>query len=437
MTETASARWSPEEFERLRFAGDPEVDAATESYLRDHPELGDARAAVGAVISELKYAKQHARGTIREPHVTSVLDALGGETGLPGWAGDETKIERGQRVFHDNGLYQAAVLYCACLPLAYAHQSSALVLAGVSDLGTGNLTRRVAETGQMLVDVMALRGPDTLRPGGPGHTSAVGLRVLHAFVRALVWERQRAGQWDKDWDEVRHGAPVNQELLLATLMDFSGVTWKAMARFGVELAEAEKEANLYTWSVFGHLMGVAACREGPLATSDIEQIMEYFSGKLGPSEEGRRLMAALLGEMEAFMPLGWRKLPRSVIRWIFQDWGDGVERVPDVLGIPRRAWWSVPLFGLARFLRRHERIPDPVCPLVRKLMRKVGRAAILWFTGHFSGGSAPFQVPPELARSWRLPRTRASLRAGRVRQRTRRAVRGAFGRGQAPSGGVP
>ena len=39
-------------------------------------------------------------------------------------------------------------------------------------------------------------------------------------------------------DDVRHGAPVNQELLLATLIDFSGVTWKAMERFGVELTDS-------------------------------------------------------------------------------------------------------------------------------------------------------------------------------------------------------
>jgi hypothetical protein len=283
----------------------------------------------------------------------------------------------------------------------------------------------------MLVDVMALRGPDTLRPGGPGHTSAVGLRVLHSFVRALVRERQRAGEWDQDWDDVRHGAPVNQELLLATLIDFSGVTWKAMERFGVELTGPEKDANLYTWSVFGHLMGVASCREKPLELSDATQIMAYFSSTLGSSEDGRRLMGALLAEMESFMPLGWRKLPRSLVRWIFRDWGDGVERVPDLLGVPKPAWWSVPLFGLARFARRHERFPDLVCPVVRLLTRKAGRCAIVWFTGHFSGGSAPFQIPPDLARSWRLPRSPAAKRVARVRRRARRAVRGALGRRRA------
>ncbi|WP_395104487.1 oxygenase MpaB family protein [Actinomadura sp. SCN-SB] len=433
MTRTTPARWTREQFERLRHAGDPEVDEAAAAYLRDHPELGDARAAVGAVIRELGNAKRRARGGAAGPQrdATSILDELGGDRDLPGWAGDDAKIERGQRVFHDNGLYQAAVLYCACLPLAYAHESSAIVLAGVSDLGTRNLTRRVAETGQMLVDVMALRGPDTLRPGGPGHTSAVGLRVLHAFVRALVWERQRAGKWDPDWDGERHGAPVNQELLLATLIDFSGVTWRAMERFGVELSRADKEANLYTWSVFGNLMGVASCRERPLSLSDADEIMAYFSGTLGTCEEGRRLMAALLAGMESFMPLGWRKLPRSLIHWVFRDWGDGVERVPGLLAVPRPAWWSVPLFGLARFLRRHERIPDPVRPVIRMLMRKTGRCAILWFTDHFADGRAPFRIPPELARSWRI------RRAGRIRRRTRRAVRGSLGRRPALSANAP
>ena len=61
---------------------------------------------------------------------------------------------------------------------------------------------------------------------------------------------------------------------------------------------------------------------------------------LGPSEAGQRLMAALLGEMEEFMPLGWRKLPRSVVRWLFQDAPGAVSGVPDMLRVPPAAWWS-------------------------------------------------------------------------------------------------
>ncbi|MFD0851503.1 oxygenase MpaB family protein, partial [Actinomadura adrarensis] len=171
------------------------------------------------------------------------------------------------------------------------------------------------------------------------------MRVLHSFVRAVVRDRQRDGDWDRNWNDGEHGAPVNQELLLATLIDFSAVTWIGMARLGVELTEAEKEANLYTWSIVGHLMGVSACRDGPLSLSDTDQIMEYFSGTLESCAQGRRLMAALLAEMESFMPLGWRKLPRSLVRWIFQDWENDVARVPDLLGVPKAAWWSVPLLA--------------------------------------------------------------------------------------------
>ena len=41
----------------------------------------------------------------------------------------------------------------------------------MSDLATDNLTRRVAETGQMLIDVMGVRGPDALQRGGVGYAT--------------------------------------------------------------------------------------------------------------------------------------------------------------------------------------------------------------------------------------------------------------------------
>ena len=95
-------------------------------------------------------------------------------------------IERGQQVFADYGLYQAAALFFASLPMAYATLDGAEVLARVSDLATQNLTRRVAETGQMLLDVMGLRGGHSLEPGAPGYMTAIGLRLMHACVRVLM-----------------------------------------------------------------------------------------------------------------------------------------------------------------------------------------------------------------------------------------------------------
>ncbi|MEW2360060.1 oxygenase MpaB family protein, partial [Spirillospora sp. NPDC029432] len=407
-TARARDRWTEAEFRRLRAAADPEIDAMVARYRRDRPETAaDPGGLVRALIRDLGRAKARARGTaVAAPapdDPVELLDDLAAATGLPEWGHDAALIERGQRVFTEYGLYQSVALFFSCLPLAYAAPESARALARVSDLATGNLTRRVAETGQMLIDVMGLEEAGALEPGGRGHTAAIGLRLLHSCVRALLLERDGPDGWDTE----TQGPPVNQELLLATLMDFSLVTWEAMERMGVVLGDADRAANLYAWSVFGHLMGVDACEDGPLTLADIGAISEHLGRGLAPTPEGRRLMAALLAEMEEFMPMGWRKLPRSLIHWLFAEAGPGVGEVPKMLGVPPPAWWARPMFATALAAHRVSWLPDPLRPVVRGLIRRAGRLVILTYADRYSGGGAPFQIPDELARRWR-PRVRAA-----------------------------
>ena len=168
---------------------DPEIDEIVAAYHRRHPELTDARDLVRSMIRELSLAKRDPERFTRaagNPDRTWLSEALGIALAPPRWPPDPALIERGQRVFADYGLYQAAALFFASLPMAYATLDGAAVLARVSDLATQSLVRRVAETGQMLLDVMGLRGGDSLDPGAPGYMTAVGLRLMHSCVRVLV-----------------------------------------------------------------------------------------------------------------------------------------------------------------------------------------------------------------------------------------------------------
>ncbi len=428
------SRWSEAHFRGLRRRTDPEVEAFVAEYRRAHPELADARSLVRSLIVEWGAAKQKARA--HSPVATGsdiasetrlkgddpgLLGAFGFDAELPEWGRDAELLRKGQDAFRDHGLYQSAALFFAALPMAYAEVSSAKVLAGVSDLATGNLTRRVAETGQMLIDVMGLRGPGGLEPGSPGHATAIGLRLLHAFVRVLVQE-------DGEWDTERYGPPVNQELLLATLIDFSVVTWEAMERLGVDLTPDERAANLYIWSVFGHLMGVEVCRDRPLTLDDLEPINAHLGRRLETSEEGRRLMATLLAEMENFMYLGFRKVPRSLIHWIFRDAGHGVHRVPHLLAVPPPAWWATALFAISHAAHRRDRLPDPAGPVLRWLIRKAGRYVIVAYADRYSGGQAPFRVPAQTARAWVIRPSSLARSVRALRRRIRRAVRAPLGR---------
>ncbi|MEV4109532.1 oxygenase MpaB family protein [Nonomuraea sp. NPDC049695] len=411
-------RWPEERFRQLRQQADPDIDKVVAGYLDDQPAGTGPLELVKAVVQELSAAKQEARAPSGEPPASEIFEALDFAADLPEWGDDRDLLAKGQAVFADYGLYQAAALFCKCLPMAYVEVSSAKVLAGVSRLATHGLTRRVAETGQMLVDVMGLKAVNSLEPGRPGHTTAIGLRILHSFVRALVNERF-AGHWDT----ARFGPPVNQELLLATIFDFSVVTWEALESMGVTLSDEQRAAHLYTWSVFGHLMGVEACRDRPLTLDDVEPVSERLGRLYESSDEGRRLMARLLEEMEGFMHLGWRKLPRSLVHWVFRDARYGADRVPELLGVPKPAWWFTGLFTVARAAHRHSRLAGPVDGLVRWLVRRVGRQLVIALIDRHSDGQAAFRIPEELARAWRIRQSRPAVKTRAIRRTVRKTLR--------------
>ncbi|NJP92766.1 DUF2236 domain-containing protein [Nonomuraea sp. FMUSA5-5] len=411
-------RWPEERFRQLRQQADPDIDKVVAEYLEAQPAGKSALDLLKSVVAELGAAKREARAPSGEPPASEIFDAIDFAKDLPDWGDDTELLARGQAVFSDYGLYQSAALFFACLPMAYAEVSSAKVLAGVSNLATHSLTRRVAETGQMLVDVMGLRAADSLRPGSPGHTTAIGLRILHSFVRALVAEK-----YADRWDTERYGPPVNQELLLATLFDFSVVTWEAMETMGVVLTDEERTANLYTWSVFGHLMGVEVCGDGPLTLADVEPVSARLGRMLEPSEEGRRLMAMLLREMEAFMPLGWRKMPRSLVHWIFQNASHGADRVPGLLGVPRPAWWFTAGFAVARSAHRQKWLASPVGGVIRWLVRKAGRHIVIAMIDRHSDGQAAFRIPDELARAWRIKQSAPAVKTRAIRRTVRKTLR--------------
>lgn len=408
-------RWPAERFRQLRQQADPDIDKVVTAYLEGRPPGRGPLELVKAVVQELAVAKREARAPSGEPPASEIFDAIDFAADLPEWGDDRELLAKGQAVFADYGLYQAAALFCKCLPMAYVEVSSAKVLAGVSQLATHGLTRRVAETGQMLVDVMGLKATNSLAPGRPGHTTAIGLRILHSFVRALVNER-----YADHWDTGRYGPPVNQELLLATIFDFSVVTWEALESMGVTLSDDQRAAHLYTWSVFGHLMGVEACRDAPLTLDDVDPVSRRLGRLYESSDEGRLLMAMLLSEMEDFMHLGWRKLPRSLVHWVFRDAAYGADRVPELLGVPKPAWWCTALFTVVRAANRHAKLAGPVDGVVRWLGRKVGRQIVVSLIDRHSAGQAAFRIPEELASAWRIRQSRPAFKARAIR----RAVRG-------------
>lgn len=292
-----SNRFTQADLESFRSVCDPLADEAVR-LIFEHREVS----AVNHLLSRLlKNDGVPPQGL--PPEVSDYL-ARSGE--LPSWA-DAVKIKRGERVFMQHGLYTLGALLCAALPECYTMKNGVKVLAATQKL-SAHTVRRLFETAQMVVDVMA---PGGLAAGGRGVRAAQKVRLMHAAVRHLILNEPRAPggapsdlgaaltqvRWDDAW-----GKPGNQEDLAFTLLTFSHVILRSLRLFGVRLSPDEAEAYLHCWNVVGYLMGI---QEALLARSvaEAEALFEQIKAhQAGPSPEGKALTAALTTFIASVIP---------------------------------------------------------------------------------------------------------------------------------------
>jgi len=156
----------------LRRIGDPQADEVVLAELRG--ESGqDAMGVLAALTNSL-------RNLDDSPVVAGWVNSV---EPPPPWVNDEM-VAQGQEVFTEWSLDIVTSLFCASLPFAYAAAKGVEVLERVSQLADPKtVARRIAETGQMLLDVSE-RG--ALAPGGRGYRTARTVRLLHAVIRARL-----------------------------------------------------------------------------------------------------------------------------------------------------------------------------------------------------------------------------------------------------------
>lgn len=394
----------------LRQVGDPEADELAATLVERHPGLDEGRI-VRLVLDAIESGGGPTDETVREW-------LLGGPN-LPGWA-DRDLVAAGQAFFCDWPLAITTALFCVSLPGAYAAADGAQVLALTSDLATNSITRRVAETGQMLMDVMDLgrESPSSLEPGGQGYLTVRGVRLLHAVVRRTLTSEAVVPQtcdesvplrWCADW-----GVPVNQEDLLGTLLSFTTAVFHGLDRLGIPYDRDGADAYLHTWCVIGHLLGIDPDLL-PLDRAQAEDLMDAIARRHHrQSPAGDRLMAALLDHMETCMPLGFRKLPRTLVRHMLPPDVSGLLRVPPA------AWWQPAMGALAGVGRRMAGRPGGAA-LVRAPSALLGRSMIRMYVDRsLDGERAPFRLDAVAAArlSVGTSRVRRTMRARRRRIRT-------------------
>ena len=209
------------------------------------------------------------------------------------------------------------------------------------------------------------------------------------------------------------GQPLNQKIMLATLLDFTVVPWRALDRLGIVLTTQERDDYAYVWSIVGALMGIDACQARPLTSGDLEGFQTSAIKMLGESDEGKELMRVFLAEIEELMPLGWRKAPRSLVRFLFEGAPPAVAEVPTHLALDKEAWWSRPLLSA---LSSSSALTAPLRAFTRMLTRRAGRNVLLGYVDKFAiDEEPPFHIPPDVIRFWGL-RSKPPIRGVAVKR---------------------
>ena len=373
----------------------------TDAYLDGMRQVGDSTA--DRVIGEL-----FERGDVDT--VNALMRTLVENDGLPSQAlpeivrdyldttaelppVDPSDVGRAQELFGLLGPEILAVLGFYSLPADYAAKKGVQVLYRTGRL-TAQPIRRVFETTQMVVDVMA---PGGLGAHGRGLRDAQKVRLMHAAVRHLLLSDRK-----HPWDQGELGIPINQEDLAGTLMSFGFLVPEGLRALGVTLADADRDAYFRTWMAIGRIMGI----DPELIPSSFEDARKLtgriHQRQIAESEAGRVLAAALVEGYRGLLPKPLHGFPVSLIRLFLDHDPFTGQNIADLLGLPPTDWTR----HLERLLIDFDHI---LCKLefghaltdkvVSYASRKMIEGMLLVERG---GKRAPFLIPDALQHRWGL-----------------------------------
>lgn len=371
--------WTNELLDEARGQGDPVADAVIAQLFRD----GD----LGAV-NELMRTLVVNDGLPSERLPAVVRDYLERTAAPPDI--ESAQMVLAQEVFGVLGPEMLAVLGFYSLPADYAAKKGVQVLYRTGRLIT-NPTRRVFETTQMVVDVMA---PGGLGPEGRGVRSAQKVRLMHAAVRHLLTSDPQ-----HPWDPA-FGTPVNQEDLAGTLMSFSFLVLDGLQRLGAELRDVDRDAYFRAWMAVGRIMGIkdellpTSLEEGRSLTQLIHQ------RQIGESPEGVALAKALVEGYEGLLPLLLKGAPVSLIHFFLDEDPFTGQNVAALLGLPPADWTRYVVEIVAHvehFFGERNIQPSLEDKAISYVSRHLIEGLLLLERG---GHRAPFYIPHDLRKRW-------------------------------------
>lgn len=371
----ATTRWTDERLDSMRQVMDPPADDAVRE-LFEEGEIG----AVNNLMAHLIKNDEMVPNLLR-PSIRAYLEH---SAGLPEWA-DPEQIAIAEQFFGDYGLPICLSLMCGSLPESYAGAKGVEVLYMTARLET-DTKRRIGETAQMIINVMA---PGGLASNGQGISDTRRVRLMHAAIRHLI---ANSGRWDPAF-----GQPINQEDLAGTLMTFTVTILDSLKKLGVKVEPREAEAYLHAWKVVGHMLGILP-EMLPENVADAEELMGVIRRRqFAPSEAGRAMTSALIEMLEDQVPgTIFKAMPATMIRHLLGD------EVSDIIGAPKGDWTQKLIGRFGTVFNIAEDAEDRSVVL-RKAGDHFTRAFLEGMAWIDRGGHrAPFSIPTVLQQRWQM-----------------------------------
>ena len=305
---------------------------------------------------------------------------------------DPEAIAEAHRFFLDHGAKCLFLLYYKSLPLLYCMHKGAPVLVRTSRLTNEDqslriFARRIAETGQFLIDVMT---PGELTFRGRGIQSIQKVRLIHAAIRQFV---QAEG-----WDEQQLGLPINQEDMAMTLMTFSVAVLDGLEQFGINEPKPIQEAYFQTWRAIGHNLGIDEALLPDNAAEGRFLMDRILARQAAASEEGQLLTRSLIDFAQEVLKSEKLALaPETLIRYLL-----GPKYAP-MLGIQPNEGCLAALLphALQALFRLGERLEDKVDAPLDEVLEFLSRQTVNAMVGYFDNYKGRnFQIPQAMQKEW-------------------------------------
>jgi hypothetical protein len=367
----------------LRQLGDQQADYVIKSIIKTHG-ADAAKTFFNQLIRNIEMPL--------DLHTEALDDFLKETASIDKWVTNST-LNESYKLFADHGPKMLIILYFKSLPLLYTNQKGSRVLVNTGRLAHKAETmevfsRRIAETGQFLLDVLS---KDGLEPGGDGIRAIQKIRLIHASVRHFV----SGAHWDKE----ENGVPINQEDLALTLLTFSIVILDGLEQLQMTIPQQQEEAFLQRWFGIGKLLGI----KPELIPSNREEaawlLNEILARQARESNEGKTLTKALIHFSEETIPGTFLDItPKALIQFFV-----GADYAK-MLGA--FTWW----FALARYIptflqkifnfgERLEGKDERIAWVADKLSLVIANAMVGFFNTY---KNRKFEIKPELMKAWGL-----------------------------------